>query len=285
MVRNRLLVAGTNGLDVACFPPPHQFFSPRDLTDNLSTVWYGAGPSRARGSIRLRHPPVRDRRRLFVPWFNAPPGTEQRLGVFYLLRPRAASEAPPRGPAIHPRRPVPRAARLRDLHEPLAHGDRHGRDEGEAEGRPATTPDFVRMFKEMGVNIVHLAEFHGDGHPSDPGPVRLAEMQAMFDECRRLSEDESALPARRGGERPPRPGRTRQAPPGTGSTSSPKPVYWTMKRATGQPFAEESAAYGRVYHVGDRRRHGTTARAGARPGLDVAPADQGLELDARHLPP
>src|SRR5262249_5172840 len=40
MVRNRVLIAGTDDLSVACFPPPHQFFSPRDLTDNLSTVWY-----------------------------------------------------------------------------------------------------------------------------------------------------------------------------------------------------------------------------------------------------
>src|SRR5579875_2545417 len=40
-VRNRVLVAGTDDLSIACFPPPHQFFSPRDLTDNLSTVWYG----------------------------------------------------------------------------------------------------------------------------------------------------------------------------------------------------------------------------------------------------
>ena len=27
------------------------------------------------------------------------------------------------------------------------------------------------MFKGLGVNIVHLAEFHGDGHPREPGPV------------------------------------------------------------------------------------------------------------------
>ena len=26
-----------------------------------------------------------------------------------------------------------------------------------------------------------VPEFHGDGHPRDPGPLRLAEMQAMFD--------------------------------------------------------------------------------------------------------
>ena len=59
-----------------------------------------------------------------------------------------------------------------------------------ANGGPRTTPDLFRMFKKMGVEIVHLAEFHGDGHPQDPGPMRLPEMEAMFAECKRLSDGE-----------------------------------------------------------------------------------------------
>ena len=92
-----------------------------------------------------------------------------------------------------------------------------------ADGRAGSTPDFVKMFKDMGVNIVHLAEFHGDGHPQDPGPLRLAEMEAMFDECRRLSDDELLVPARRGGQRPPRPDASPADARATGSTSSPGP--------------------------------------------------------------
>ena len=55
------------------------------------------------------------------------------------------------------------------------------------------------MFKDMNVDVVHLAEFHGDGHPQDPGPLRLPELEAMFDECRRLSDEQPAAssPARR----------------------------------------------------------------------------------------
>jgi hypothetical protein len=56
-------------------------------------------------------------------------------------------------------------------------------------GAVSETPEFVGMFKEMGVNIVHLAEFHGDGHQFDPGPLRLPELEAMFRECRRLSDE------------------------------------------------------------------------------------------------
>ena len=40
-VRGRtIVIEGENG-SAACFPPPHQFFFPRDLTDNQSTVWLG----------------------------------------------------------------------------------------------------------------------------------------------------------------------------------------------------------------------------------------------------
>ena len=120
-----------------------------------------------------------------------------------------------------------------------------------ARGKARSTPDFVQMFKDMGVEMVHLAEFHGDGHPQDPGPVRLAEMQAMFDECRRLSDGKLLLMP---GEEAnvylglPGPGRH----PGHWLYFFPRPVYWTMKRAPGQPFVEQDPAYGRVYHVGDR---------------------------------
>ena len=40
-VRHRAIAVETGQGSVACFPPPHQFFFPRDLTDNLKTVWYG----------------------------------------------------------------------------------------------------------------------------------------------------------------------------------------------------------------------------------------------------
>jgi hypothetical protein len=107
------------------------------------------------------------------------------------------------------------------------------------------------MFKEMGVDIVHLAEFHGDGHPQDPGPLRLPEMEAMFAECRRLSDSELLLLP---GEEAnvhlgvSEPGKH----PGHWVYLFPRPVYWIMKRASGEPFAEESPKYGTIYRVGDR---------------------------------
>jgi hypothetical protein len=251
-VRHRALITETPGGSIACFPPPHQFFFPRDLTDNLSTVWYGTGH---RGLDDRFGFGIRQSEKgggSFVPWFNAPPGTEQRLGVFYLLSRGKAEEA---------------------LEETLrfTHGDRFPRLPGYhtmtshwhmatavaamqeiARGSPRSTPDLVGMFKNMGVEIVHLAEFHGDGHPQDPGPSRLAEMQAMFNECRRLSDDQLLLlPGEEANSHLglSQPGKH----PGHWMYLFPRPVYWTMKRAAGQPFFEELSPYGRVYHVGDRQ--------------------------------
>src|SRR4029077_10255465 len=100
-----------------------------------------------------------------------------------------------------------------------------------AKGGPRSTPDFVRMFKDMGVELVHLAEFHGDGHPQDPGSVRLAEMKAMFDECKRLSDKELLLIPGEEANAPylglPQPGKHH----GHWMYLFPNPVYWTMKRA------------------------------------------------------
>jgi hypothetical protein len=189
-VRHRALIVETAGGSVACFPPPHQFFFPRDQTDNLKTVWFGRDH---RGLDTRFGFGIRQAERgggSYVPWFNAPPGTDQRLGVFYLLSAGDAGQAV-RETARYTR--GDRYARLAGYHTLTSHWHMAATMaalEEKSRGGPRTVPDSVRMFKEMGVEIVHLAEFHGDGHPQGPGPVRLAEMDAMFAECKRLSDGE-----------------------------------------------------------------------------------------------
>jgi hypothetical protein len=247
MARHRTIIAEGDAGSLACFPPPHQFFFPRDLTDNLGFVWSGRGHRAPEERFGLGVRQSEEGGGPFVPWSNAPPGSDQRLGTFYLLS---------RGPAEEALDEVLRYTR----------GDRFARLPGhatftshwhmaiavaalkaQAEGRPPTIPDFVGMFQSMRVDIVHLAEFHGDGHPQDPGPLRLPELEALFAECRRLSGPDLLL----------LPGEEANLPLGVPNTGHwvylfPRPVPWILRRAPGEPFAEPHPRLGTVYRVGGR---------------------------------
>ena len=113
------------------------------------------------------------------------------------------------------------------------------------------TPDFVPVFRDLGVNVLHLADFHGDGHPKDPGPLRLPELEMLFRECERLSgRDFLLLP---GEEINDYLGiKEKGKHPGHWMSLFPRPVYWTQVRGPGQPFVEVHPRYGKVYHVGSR---------------------------------
>ena len=55
-------------------------------------------------------------------------------------------------------------------------------------GKPAPdTPNFVKVFRTAGINIVHLAEFHYTAHPKGPDEQRLNELKALFTMCNRFS--------------------------------------------------------------------------------------------------
>jgi hypothetical protein len=250
MIRHRALAAETPGGSVVCFPPPHQFFFPRDLTDNQSTVWYGRNH---RGLDTRFGFGIRQTERgggSFVPWFNAPPGTEQRLGMFFLLSRGASEDAIAQTLRYTNRDRFPSLPGYRTLTSHFHMAIAMAAIQEKAKGRTRSTPDFVRMFKEMGVDMVHLAEFHGDGHPEDPGPLRLPELRSMYEECHRLSDRELLLIP---GEEIntylglPAPGRH----PGHWMSLFPHPVYWTRKQSS-EPFQEDDPPFGRVYHVGNR---------------------------------
>ena len=250
-VRHRMIAAEGDAGSVALFPPPHAFFYPLDLTNNTRTIWHGAGhQGEPRFGIGVRHDPRGAGN--FVPWFNAPPGTKQRLGVFLLLN-AGAGEA-----ALAAARRFTREDRFAALpgmttftsHYHMAVG-MTAKEKLDKGVKPLPVPDFVRMFKDMGVQAVHLGEFHGDGHQDDPGPLRLPEMKLMFDECARLSDDELlVIPGEEINTHLgiPFPGRH----PGHWMLLFPKPVYWTKVRAKDQPFIEQHPEFGTVYHAGDR---------------------------------
>jgi len=246
-VRHRAVITETEHGSVACFPPPHQFHFPRDWTDNLKFAWFGSGHQGKSTPFGFGVRQVADGKTAFEPWFNAPPGTRQRLGVFYLLTRGRAEDA---------------------LRETLryTHDDRFSKWPGhitftshyhmavamDAMARQFQgVPEFAGVFKEMGVDAVHIADFHGDGHPKDPGPLRLPEVDAMNKECRRLSgADFLLIPGEEINEflGLAEPGKH----PGHWMSLFPKPVYWIEKRAADEPFAEPHSQYGTVYRVGSR---------------------------------
>src|SRR5262245_54062377 len=87
-----LIAEGAHGA-VACFPPPHQYQFPRDWTDNLKFTWIGRGHLGQSTPFAFGVRQIADGGRAFEPWFNAPPGTRQHLGVFYLLTRGDAKDA------------------------------------------------------------------------------------------------------------------------------------------------------------------------------------------------
>lgn len=232
---------------VAAFPSPHQYFYPLDFADNLGFAWQGvSGNALMRGyGFGIQQPPAGDRR--WVPWVNAPPGTEQRLGIFYYLS-RGDANA-----TLDAVARFTRGDRYKKLpghltftsHYHIEHALEFGRlqraQATKGVPRGLETPGFVKTFKARGVDIVHLGEFHVGGTPRLPAPERLAQLKTLHEECARLSDTELlVLP----GEEP------NVHLGGHWMSFFPKPVYWVLNRAAGKPFVEEVPGYGTVYHVG-----------------------------------
>jgi hypothetical protein len=243
--RHRAIVAeGANG-SIAIFPPPHQFLYPLDFADNFKLLWHGGGFQKQGDDwgFGVRQPPEGDGR--YVPWVNAPPGTKQHLGVFYLLSRGQAPEA------------------LEQVRR-FTHGDRFPKRDGyktftshfhiehtldflkqqklqKTDGVPRglEEPPFVKTFKAHGVDIVHLAEFHVQ-HTPEMIADRLPQLKTLHAECRRLSnKDFLLLP----GEEP------NVHLGGHWISLFPCPVYWLLHPQPGTPFAQEVEGFGTVYAV------------------------------------
>jgi hypothetical protein len=247
-VAKRAIAAENDTGTVTVFPPPHQYFYPLDFATNLGFAWYGrSGDQWLRGyGFGVQQPPAGDKR--WVPWCNAPPGTEQRLGLFYHLDTgdaAAALAAVSRYTHDDRFKKLPGHATF-SSHYHIEHAlelAARRRELVAADAIPAElrTPGFIPTLKARGVDIVHLAEFHTGGMPGLPAPQRLALLKTLHDECARLSDGELlVLP----GEEP------NVHLGGHWISFFPRPVYWVLNRATSKPFTEEVPGYGRVYHVG-----------------------------------
>ena len=247
-VRNRTIALETETGAVAVFPPPHRYFYPLDEAYNQGFTWRGNDfMDQVSGfGIGVRQDLQGDGR--WVPWFNAPPGTNQELGIFWLAS-------------------LDRGNKLFDRVKAYTHGDRfpevpghkaftshyhvehttrliQARDKGGKLAVPPALkkPDFVDVFKKSGIQIVHLAEFHNRLGRSRRDPVKaLPLLKTLHEECARLSDDGFLLLP---GEEP------NVHLGGHWISFFPRPVMWVLNRSKDKPFTEEHPRFGRVYHIG-----------------------------------
>jgi hypothetical protein len=239
-VKYRTIIGVGKEGSLALFPPPHQYFYPLDECFNLKFTWYGSNyRNMVEGyGIGIRQDLYGDKR--YVPWFNAPPGTKQRMNFFCLLSTETKGGV------------------LEDVKQ-YTHGDSYlplpgyktmgshfhiEHTSAVLGGKPMPdTPNFVRVFRKAGLNIIHLAEFHGPGHPKGPEEQRFPELKTLFSECRRLSGKNFLLLP---GEEP------NNFFGGHWLEFFPKPVFWMMSRKPGEAFVSTDANFGKVYRVSDK---------------------------------
>jgi hypothetical protein len=278
--RYRTLVAQmADGGAVAVFPPPHRFFYPLDFAENFGFNWCGRDyPSAPNGDgWGVRQPPEGDHR--FTPWVNAPPGTSQRLGVFYLVSADGGSDAlaavkrythADRYLTLPGHKTFTSHYHIEHTLDLLKQQQRAGSTEIPA---PLQSPGFVRAFRTAGIDIVHLAEFHNSSTPKLASDERVRQLRALHAECLRLSDESFLLLP---GEEP------NVHLGGHWISLFPRPVLWVLNRPDDTPFQQPDAAGEPIYHVGSaedvldlmQREHGLMWTAHARIKASVGYPDQ-----------
>ena len=238
--QNRVLVAEGKGASLATFTPPHSFFFTREVDTNLGYVWYRKDTATTFG-IGIRQADGEEVAQYVDNFalFNAPPGTIQKMAVYFYASPDSAEGT--------------RQAVLRFTHgdefKPLPgyktfvnHFHLRFTDRVRASGSFDTELQDLAAMKTLGLNIIGLSDFHGDMHPNDPGPLRFKDQKDYFEATRRASDTDFLVtpweePSAYFG--------------GHYNIMFPKrSVYWSKVRQPGQPFTEIDPVYGKVYHTG-----------------------------------
>jgi hypothetical protein len=236
---NRVLIAEGPGGSLAAFPPPHTFFFTREVDTNLGYVWYRKDAD-GRFAIGIRQADREENPQYVENFalFNAPPGTWQHMGAYFFASvdsgepARQAALAFTHGDAFKP---------LPGYKTMVNHFHLRFTERVRASGSFDTPMQDLAAMKALGLNIVGLSDFHGDMHPTDPGPMRFKDQQDYGEASRRASDKDFLVtpweePSAYFG--------------GHYNILFPKNVYWSKVRRPGQPFEESDPVYGKVYHAG-----------------------------------
>ncbi len=242
--KHRLAIAKGKSGSVAVFPQPHQFFFARELEINLGYVWYRKD-SASSFSLGVRQHPTEEG---YNPeWikhvyalYNAPPGTWQRMSVYFYAQGADAAEVDAMERAVLAFTHNDRYKELPGYKTMVTHFHTAFTEELIRSGSLDTQPPWVPAMKALGVNIAYIDDFHGDGHPNDPGPLRLQELDSYYQACRRHSDRNFLI----------LPGEEANVYLGGHyNILFPKPVYWTHVRQSGRQFIEQDTQYGTVYRA------------------------------------
>ncbi len=236
--KNRVLIAEGKGGSLATFTPPHVFFFTREVDTNLGYVWYrkdsdsqyGFGIRQADGEE------VQEYADNFA-LYNAPPGTWQRMAVYFLASPEPA-EATRQAVMNFTRgdhfKPVPGYKTM------VNHFHLRFTERQRASGSLDNTFQDLMVMRAAGINIVGLSDFHGDLRGADTGLGRLEDQRDYGLASQKASDRDFLV--------------TPWEEPsvyfgGHYNIMFPKNVYWTRRREPNQPFTENVSGFGKVYHT------------------------------------
>lgn len=238
--KNRVMIAEGSGGSIAVFPSPTVFFHTREVDTNLGYVWYRKDAD-AHYSIGVKQAEKEDDQRYLFNYalYNAPPGTQQRMATYFYVNPEPGEATRNAVLAFTNNdvyKPIPGYKTMVN-HFHIQFVDRL-RDSGSLDTQ---TPDVVAM-KALGINIVGLSDFHADRlRANDTGAGRFADQHGYYEASRRAS-DKDFLVA---------PWEEPNVYLGSHyNLLTPRPLYWTRRRAEGQPLTEQDPKYGKVYHPG-----------------------------------
>jgi hypothetical protein len=235
---NRIIVAEGKNASLAVFPPPHTFFFTREKDTNLGYVWYRKDAETKFG-IGVRMPESEEEPQYIENFalYNAPPGTWQKMTVYFYASTDAAE----------PARQAALAFTHGDTFKPVSgyktfinHLHLAFTDRTRAQGLDSPLQDLVAM-KSLGLNIIGLSDFHFELHANDTGALRFADEKDYAEASRRASDSDFLV--------------TPWEEPsaffgGHYNILFPKNVYWSKVRQPNQTFMENDPKYGKVYHTG-----------------------------------
>jgi len=232
-VHYRAVAAKMGTGSIVAFPSPHRYLFARDYTTNMGYAWYSAW----RGKVGLGIQQPLDDNTAIYPWMNAPPGTKQEMGIFFLLGTGTPAQTLERALEYTHKDVYP----YLDGYITFAPHWHFAYTEQAIANGTNWTPPFKTALEKIGIDSAMIMDFHIDGHPSDLTGLRLHELDGdYYKACQRMSDSRFPLiPAEE----------ANVILGGHWSVTFPKPIFWMMDRKNGEPFSTTDAKYGTVYRV------------------------------------